>query len=205
MLKTKILSAVFLTSSVLIFSVLIPIAQDKISAIKENREIYFKNLASSQFQQTTGAIAVDLWQMLDFLEKSGTVKDNNLVITLEKSKKFYLEQANQSVARYYFLGTESVSDDKEPDINRFNEILSRVKQQSPTLDTESKEYLSNFNKKYQSDLDFWKLIERWEYGIAIILQILGVMFGLYVKDDSKDDLLKEVRALRGQVDRIPKK
>jgi hypothetical protein len=204
MLKIKFSSAILLTASVLIFSVLIPIIQDKIDAIKETDKVYLDNIMRAEFQLTKATFIVDLSKILDILDELGAVKDNELKKVLKELKKFYSEQSDIIASNYYFLMTEPINN-KEPDFNRINEIKKTVNQEPFLITPKIKEYLSNYNNKYKSELHFWKLIEMGAYSIAVILQILGVMFGLYLKDDLKDDLLKEVRALRGQVDRIPKK
>ena len=202
--QRKTLSLSFLTLSVLVFSVAIPICQNQISEIKESREVYFKNLLNAEFQRLIGELASTSWRVLDVLVKSDNIAKTEFVRPLKEAQTIYLNQAQEAVARAVFLQTETLND-TPPDINRYNEIKDKVSQSLPELQQEGDTYLNEFNTKYKKGLDFWEAIQNWAFIVAIIFQILGVWLSLYVTDDSIDVLLKEVRALRGQVDRIPKK
>jgi len=203
--KKLLYSSTFLTLSLIIFSVIIPLIQTKIDYWKEQRNIYGNNLLNTEFQRIIGIQAADLYEVIGIVRNSSIIIDPKMEITLGRIQQLYLNRAEEATANTLFLATEPVNDDQKPNRQRYEEIKAKIKGKSPLLMKEADTFLSNFNQTYQRGINLWSKWKNIAYIVAIIFNVLGVWIGIRTKENPNENLIKEIRGLIPQINKLMKK
>jgi hypothetical protein len=203
--KKELLSNLFLGISLIIFSVGVPLIQERIDYWKQQRETYFKNLLNAEFQKVIGIWAVNLYETMDIIKESPLAAEPEVIKLIDKIKKLYLEKAMKASVNMYFLQTELVNNDEKPDKKRYEEIKNKFEECSPLIYKEADSFLGNFNRDYQNGLKYWGNWKVIAYIIAIIFYFWGVWLGLKTKKDPNENLVKELRNLIPRINILIKK
>ncbi len=187
------------------FSVGVPLIQEKIDYWARQRETYFKNLLNAEFQKVIGIWAVNLYETIDIIKKSPLAIEPEVTKLLEEIQKLYLEKAQKSSVNLQFLQTEPVNNDEKPDKKRYKEIKKKFEEGSPLIYKEADSFLDEFNRDYQNGIKKWGNCKVIAYNIAIISYLLGVWLGLRKKEDPNENLAREVRVLIPRINILIKK
>jgi|GEM_PF-6314445 len=203
--KKEIYSSLLVGLSFIIFSVGVPLIQERIDAWKEQREIYFGNLLNTEFQRLTGRWAVNLYETVDIIKKSPIASDPESEKVIDEIKKLYLAKAKESIANAHFLETEPVYDNKKPNKERYDEIKKKIESKSPLIRQEANSFLDNFNQDYKRGLARWSKCRNIAYFIAIIFYFWGMWLALKARKDPNSNLIKENQNLITRINILIKK
>lgn len=202
--KKELQSSLLLALSLILFSVVVPVIQEKIDYWKHQRDVFEGNLLNSEFQRVVGILAGNTYETMDILKNSHIATNPETLKLIEKIQKLYLEKAQKASVNMQFLQTEPVNNDDRPDKKRYDEIKKKIEEQSPLINKEAELFLDNFNRDYQKELNFWGNCKTATYSSAIIFYFCGIWFGLR-KRDPCEDLVKEVRGLISRINTLIKK
>lgn len=190
-------SKLYLFFSLIIFSVGVPIIDGKINYWENQKEIFGRNLLTSEFQRVMAAWAIDAHQTLDVVQNLPFAKNPPTDFLLHQLQEYYLKQAQLRTANVYFLSTESVNNDNKPDQERYEEIKNEILKNSPEIKKEAEDFINDFNQDYQKGLFFWQIFKYFAYILAILLQLIGLFSA--EKNTETDKLVKDVRTLTQRV------
>jgi len=203
--KKFLYSSIFLTLSLITFSVIIPIIQTKVDYWKTQRDIYGNNLLNTEFQRIIGTQAADLYEVIGIIRNSSIIADSKMEIALGRIQQLYLNRAEEATTNILFLATEPVNDDQKPNRQRYEEIKAKIKGKSSLLMKEADTFLSNFNQTYQRGINLWSKRKNFAYIVAIIFNVLGVWIGIRAKENPNENLIKEIRGLISKINKVIKK
>lgn len=194
---------ILLTLSGLIFSLGIPLIQKKIDKIKEDSDTVTGNLNLSQVDRVLMKNSIDSLDTIQFLEDPRVVKDKDLREVLNKIEGIYRNEAQESMLYFYLLQSDAPeSNDPKVIGAKAKEYWNQLRNAPDILERETKSNIKKFQDEFDSKLNFWMNWRGVAYATAVILQLLGVWLGLFVKEEPNQELLDEIRGVRGQLDRL---
>jgi hypothetical protein len=202
--KFYLYSSISLFLSLIAFSVAIPYGQSKIDSIKEDRELYVKNLVNSITYGSTKTICIDIYNALTFLLiDEETVKNEKIKEAIKKIRKMYYQRAQEAYGGQVFLETEPPSD-TPPNEERLKELQRESIEELDNI--RLKNDFSTYNKEHLSNLRKWNQFKTAFLMLAIFFQLLGLWFSLKSKEKSEEnEITDEMRRLLPRINILIKK
>jgi len=202
--KFYLYSTISLFLSLVAFSTAIPYAQSKIDSIKEDREIYVKNLVNSITYGSTKTICIDIYNALTFLliDKE-TVENEKIKEAIKKIRSMYYKRAQEAYAGQVFLETNPPSD-TPPNEERLKELQRKTIEELDAIRLQND--FSLYNKEHLSILRKWNQFRIIFLMLAILFQLLGLWFSLKSREDFEgDEAVSEMRRLLPRINVLIKK
>lgn len=195
----KFISGWLITLSTLIFAAIIPFVQKQLDDVQERRMIHAANVFRGDIYNLGATFYYDVGRSMDMLSNESQFK-----VISEIKNGIVPNRVETFWNKYVSLTTFPIGLDKDPEKSR--QFEARIKKEYSNVGIH--DGIWQEEQKITADLtreDSTFTILLWLcYVVAVVFQVLGFWIGFMIKDVSQgeDQVLTEVRQVRGLIDRI---